>query len=99
MAASPAFTERLRSGGLAVAHVELVSCEPLDPGKLPVGLRPSPMNVSIPPAGGESLTWELPIAHAPFLMFCNGRSAARLSHVMAQCFLQEMVQLVRQDTD
>ena len=56
MAASPAFVERLRAGGLAVAHVMLVSCEPLDPGKLPVGLRPSPLNVTIPPAGGGPLS-------------------------------------------
>lgn len=55
MAESAAFRARLQQAGLGVAHVLLVSCEPLDPEELPVRLRPPRYNVSLPVQGGERL--------------------------------------------
>ncbi|BDA50936.1 probable serine/threonine-protein kinase DDB_G0267514 at C-terminar half [Coccomyxa sp. Obi] len=48
VASSQALVDRLRLGGLAVVHVMLVSCEPLDPSALPVRLRPQIINFTIP---------------------------------------------------
>ena len=53
MAESATFRTRLQQAGLGVAHVLLVSCEPLDPEELPVRLRPPRYNVSLPVQGGE----------------------------------------------
>ncbi len=51
VASSQELVDRLRSGGLAVVHVMLVSCEPLDPSALPVRLRPQIINFTIPIPG------------------------------------------------
>jgi hypothetical protein len=51
VSSSSAFVQRLQAGGLSVAHVLLISCEPLDPAALPLRLRPSLFNVSQPVGG------------------------------------------------
>ena len=64
MAESAAFRTRLQQAGLGVAHVLLVSCEPLDPEELPVRLRPPRYNVSLPVQGGEYPAAVLALAKA-----------------------------------
>ena len=64
MAESATFLARLRQAGLGVAHVLLVSCEPLDPEELPVRLRPPKYNVSLPVQGGERLAVVLALDEA-----------------------------------
>lgn len=51
VSSSADFVGRLQAGGLAVRHVLLISCEPLDPAALPVRLRPVPYNVTNPVQG------------------------------------------------
>lgn len=60
MASSPTFLEHLRDGGLAVARVILVSCEPLDPSALPSRLRPPPFSVTPTPLRALPVTTEAP---------------------------------------
>ena len=64
MAESATFRTRLQQAGLGVAHVLLVSCEPLDPEELPVRLRPPRYNVSLPVQGGERLAAALALGKA-----------------------------------
>ncbi len=51
VASSRSLVQRLQAGGLAVVHVMLVSCEPLDPSALPVRLRPQIINFTLPGQG------------------------------------------------
>ena len=51
VASSQQLVRRLQAGGLAVVHVMLVSCEPIDPSQLPVRLRPQIINFTLPVQG------------------------------------------------
>ena len=89
VAASQQLVRRLQVGGLAVVHVMLVSCEPLDPSELPVRLRPQIINFTLPVQGKLPATASVDLKHAIIQGYSRGQDHP------CRCFRLNVFEILR----
>lgn len=89
VAASQQLVRRLQVGGLAVVHVMLVSCEPLDPSELPVRLRPQIINFTLPVQGKLPATASVDLKHATLQGHSRGQNHPN------RCFRLNVYEILR----